>query len=296
VLSFGIAQTVIRAGRQVRLRSDEIIIGAFRTVSVVTPYALVRRLSEAPLQLSDQLVDILLPLASQLHAQRDRVRLRELFIAGTRTAFAGYLLIGTSVALLASPFLRVWAGAAYAGHAAIAALLVCSGALAAGISPTEKVLASIGELKLPAAVSVASGVFKVGLAVVLIAEFGVIGVAVATLAAGVIDFIPLAIVGMRAAGVEVRAFLRDGLLPSLLCVASGAAGVVVARELAGDGSLATIVFDGAIGCFAFLIVYLLLPAAALERDLLARAIGRLKRRRRGSRRPAADSTELPPSA
>jgi O-antigen/teichoic acid export membrane protein len=277
VLSFGAAQAVARGARQVRTRSDELIIGAMRPLRVLTPYSLVHRLSQPAGQLSDQLIDTLLPMAAELHASRDGTRLRELFLAGTRAALGSYLLFGISIAILAQPFLRVWAGPQYTSSGAIAPLLVAAGMFGAAMLPAENVLAGMGRLRTPVLASVAAAAVKVGLAVALTFAFGVVGVAIASVAAALLTFVPIVVSGMRTVGIPARKVIIEIWVPNLAPAAVAAAAALLVRKAAGAGSVPAVLLAGAAGSAAFLPVYLLMPATALERSVLIRLLARLKR-------------------
>lgn len=292
VLGFGAAQALARGARQIRVRSDEIIIGALRPLRLVAPYALVRRVSQTPGQLSDQLVDTLLPLAAQLHAQRDEPRLRELFLAGTRAAMGSYLLFGTSIALLADPFLHQWAGRQYTTSAALAPLLVAAGLFGPAFLPAENLLAGLGRLRIPVAASIAGAVLKLVLAVVLVIRFGVLGVAISSTVAAAFTFVPIAASGMRTVGVSISAALSQILVPVAVAAAAAAAAVLLCEHTVGSHSLPVVLFDGAAGSAAFLLVYLSMPSASLELAACRHALARLRaaaRAQRGGSEPRGSS-------
>jgi O-antigen/teichoic acid export membrane protein len=280
LLSFGGAQALVRGARQLRWYCDEIVIGLISSVRLVAPYSTVRRLTEPAVNLSDQLLDTLLPLAADLNARGDRARMRDLLIVGTRAALGTFLLTGVSVALLAEPFVRYWAGARYVTHSSIAPLLIATGMLWAAMAPAENLLAGMARLRLPVIAGVVSAVSKLALAVGLGLAFGIVGVAVSGVLAGVINTAPVVVRGVHAADVSPRTMVRDSLAPPCVAAIAAVGAVLGSRAILGDGSLPIVMFDGAMGSLAFAAVYMSMPPAALEREVVTRLLGPLWARRR----------------
>ena len=128
VAAFSSSLFVINIANQVQLKTDEIVIGLFLPLlSRLTPYALSRRLSEIPQALSEQFVIVLLPLSSQLDAERDRARLRSIYLAGTRMALASSVALGCGIAVLAGAFMALWVGAEYASYTYLVVVLLGAG-------------------------------------------------------------------------------------------------------------------------------------------------------------------------
>ncbi len=264
------------------MSSDEIIVGAISSIGGVARYGLVRRLTAPAMNLSDQLLDTLLPLASHLHAVEDESRLRQLMLGGTRAALGAYLLGGVSLALLAQPFLRSWAGHQYVAQAGLAPLLVASGMFQAAMAPAENLLAGMRKLRVPVMASIAGALLKVGLAVGLGLQFGVIGVAIGTVTAGAFTLAPVIRRGASEVGVAWSALIRQSLVPVGLAAGVAVAIVFGARQVIGDGTLLAVLADGAIGSAAFLAAYLLAPPSSLEREMLGRLLKLLRRHRKGA--------------
>jgi O-antigen/teichoic acid export membrane protein len=105
VMSFSSALFVINVAGQLQTKTDEIVIGASMPVAFVTPYSIARRLSEMPQLLSAQFMKVILPLASQLDAENDRVRLRTVYLTSSRITLAIFLPLAVGVVILAQPFL-----------------------------------------------------------------------------------------------------------------------------------------------------------------------------------------------
>ena len=100
VLLFGSALFGIQSAAVVKLQSDEIVIGAALPVSNISPYAIARRLSTLPGQLTSQFVLVLLPIASRLHAEGEAGLLRQIYLTGLRLTLALFAIVGGALILL----------------------------------------------------------------------------------------------------------------------------------------------------------------------------------------------------
>ena len=109
VLLFGSALFGIQSAAVVKLQSDEIVIGAALPVSNISPYAIARRLSTLPGQLTSQFVLVLLPIASRLHAEGEAGLLRQIYLTGLRLTLALFAIVGGALIIFSKPFLLAWA-------------------------------------------------------------------------------------------------------------------------------------------------------------------------------------------
>jgi Na+-driven multidrug efflux pump len=103
ILSYSSALFVWNVADRLQMKTDEIVIGATLPIASITPYAIAHRLSEGAQILTDQLVKVILPLASRLQAEDDRASLQRLYLTGTRLTLAFALPVGACTALLARP-------------------------------------------------------------------------------------------------------------------------------------------------------------------------------------------------
>jgi O-antigen/teichoic acid export membrane protein len=104
---------VIQVAGRLQSRTDELVVGSFRPVSDITPYALALRVGGLAQTLADQFVQILLPIASAVHAQDDRAQMRELYLMATRITLAIALPTAGILIALAGPVLGAWVGNSY---------------------------------------------------------------------------------------------------------------------------------------------------------------------------------------
>jgi O-antigen/teichoic acid export membrane protein len=126
IISFSWSLFVVDLATRLQTKTDEIVIGVMLPLSVLTPYALARKLSETAQLLTEQFLKLLLPLASELHAQDDKPRLRRLYLTSTRLSLVLFVPVGLILVILAGPILTVWVGAQYAAYSPLVAILTCA--------------------------------------------------------------------------------------------------------------------------------------------------------------------------
>jgi O-antigen/teichoic acid export membrane protein len=267
VTSFGSWLFVMHVATLLQTKVDVLVIGAFLPISSVTPYALCRRLSEIGQIASDQFIKVMLPLASELKADDDVVRLRELYVTGTRLTVALFLPIGCVLSVLARPLLTLWVGAGYADYARLVPILVLATLLDTSQWAAATILQGIGRQRPLAIASACGAIANVGGSIILVRLFGLEGVAFSALiAAGVvcIGFVmPYAMRLMRIGALEV---LKSVLLPSVLPVIPALVSIYAVKRVIGAQSLFTLAIVAGVGLVTYWIMYLGLSASKIERQ------------------------------
>lgn len=282
VATFSASLFVTQIAGQLSYKTDEIVIGAYLPVATVTPYAVARRLSEVPQLMARQVIKIVLPLASELHAGNDQARLQTLYIVSTRTAMASFLCVGCSLVVLARPVMEVWVGTTYAGSALIVLVLTFASCVDIGQWPAVSILQGKAMHRPIAIVSICSGVANLVLSVALLPRYGVLGVALGTLIANVIESLIFVLpYTMRAIGVSPKDTLQTIFLPVLLPVVPTVAVLYMMQQIIPPASLFTVAFVGGSGVLVYVLVYLWQGAGTLERKMVAGIVRRMYRTTKG---------------
>lgn len=269
LLSYSFALFGIDLAAQLQARSGEVITAIFLPVSAVTPFSIVRRLSEIPQLVAEQFVKVLLPLASQLHAEEDLARLRGLYTGSTRLALAGYILVGCGVIVLARPFLALWVGEAYSPYAYLAFILIAAGLAATSQWPAALILQGIARHRYLAVVSLGASLANLALSAILIQRLGLLGVALGALIATFVErFILIFPYAQRVVGVDRRTAVWEMYLPALLPALPMVGALYALRELLHTASLFTILLAAGVGALVYAAFYLGFPASAAERGII----------------------------
>jgi O-antigen/teichoic acid export membrane protein len=267
VVSFSSWLFVLRVGGYLETRTDEIVIGAFLPMNAVTSYNIARKLSTLPQILTEQFVRVLLPLASELHAENDTVRLRSLYIVSTRLTLAIFLLVGCALVVMARPVLSAWVGAPYADYAHLVLILACASFIDASTWPAGLILQGMARHRVPALLSIYTGLANIVLSIVLVHFYGLMGVALGTL-------IPTTIVclgfvlpyAMRNIGVGATEALNEIFLPALLPAVPMTIILYVFQRTFEPSSLLSITLVAGIGGLVYMTGYLSIGASDLERQ------------------------------
>jgi O-antigen/teichoic acid export membrane protein len=271
ILSFSSSLFVIDLATRLQTKTDEIVIGAFLPISSITPYSLARRLSEIAQILANQFMKVLLPLASELHAEDDRSRLRSLYTASTRLTLAIFLPIGCVLVILARAFLGVWVGAAYADYAHLVAILTLASLIVTSQWPAGAILQGMARHRLLAVTSTCTALANLALSIALLHPFGLTGVALGTLiptaAEGLGFVLPYA---MRVIGVSAAEALKEIFIPALLPAIPVAILLYALQQVVEPSSLLSIMVMAASGELVYMLGYLSVGASQVERQTYRR--------------------------
>jgi O-antigen/teichoic acid export membrane protein len=269
VTSFSSSLFLSHLGGQLETKTDEIVIGAFLPVSAVTPYNLARKLSTLPQLMSEQFLSLVLPLASELHAENDRVRLRSLYIVSTRLTLATFLTTGISLVVLAGPILTIWIGAEFANYAHLVFILTLASLIDIPTWPAGFVLQGIGRHRFTAVMALCSGIANLALSLILVRQLGLLGVALGTLIPTTVICLGFVLpYAIRVMGVTVREMYRQVLLPTLIPTIPATFVTYTLREIFEPATILPTLLIAATGSLLYLAGYLRFGSSGFERNLM----------------------------
>lgn len=279
VALFSSALFGIQIAGVVKLQSDEIVIGASLPVSAVTPYSVARRVSGLPGQLAYQFVQVMLPLASRLHAEADMGRLRELLLAGLRVTGAAFAVIAAPLIVFAGPFLRAWVGGSFASSANIVVLLTLAAFLQSIMGPASSSLQGMARHRPLVVFALASAALNLTLSLVLVGPLGVKGVALGTLIATSLEAAVVMVYTGHVLELTLSQFVGRALVPAALPLVPTVGLLIAIRHTLEPSTIATIGLAGVAGAIVYVIAYLALPPAATERAMVLGLLARARPRR-----------------
>lgn len=214
-LGFSGYQVVVNAAVLVRLRSDLFMIKLFLPLSAVGVYAVALKMAE---QLSYALkrgVNVLAPVAAELGGAQDREALGRLFLSGTQYAFALALALWVLCVALGTEAIVAWVGPDFASSGPILVILAGAMVLATVEGVAASVLAMTGHHRATSRAALASAVVNIVVSLLLIRPYGIVGVAIGTLVAGLtIDLVLVPRLAFRAYGIRPMDFVRRVLVPA----------------------------------------------------------------------------------
>ena len=222
--SFSVYVSLIDWANKLNYSIDAIIIGAYLSASAVTLWTVPQRLAEMLQRMTNQLNGVLFPVVVDSDAGQKAERLRAIFIQGTRLSLVSVVPLGASLFLLARPLIRAWVGPAFDDSIIVTQILIAVVAVRVGNSTATTVLKGAGCHRLLAFSNAGAALANIGLSLLWIRHYGLIGQALGTL-------VPVALhVGVHplAGGVPARGHrIGRGVRPC------GLAGAVAGR---GDGA------------------------------------------------------------
>jgi O-antigen/teichoic acid export membrane protein len=182
VTGFSVYSSVIDWANKLNYELDEVVIGAFMGSGPVAVWAVADRIISGTQRLTNQLNGVLFPVVVESDATNRTARLQRLLLEGTRLSLAMVVPIAVTLILLATPLVRAWVGDKMIESAAVIQILAFAVALRVGNATGTTILKGSGRVRYLAVVNILTGVVNLALSAALIHPFGLIGVAVGTLA------------------------------------------------------------------------------------------------------------------
>jgi O-antigen/teichoic acid export membrane protein len=283
ILTYSSSAFAYQVSGVLQSKSDEVIVGRFLAVALVTPYSIGRRVSELVPLFTQQFMKVLLPLASQLHAEGDTARLQGMYLTGTRLAMALSFPIGMTVIVLAEPFIRAWVGPAFLSAVPITIVLTVSSMVGLTQWPAGAIFQGMAHHRPLAIGALLTGIANIVLSVVLVQRIGLIGVAVGTLVPTALESL-LFVLPYSTRRLQIRFvdMLRNCFVPAGLPLIPCVAVAIGLRMALEPSSLVSVAAIGAAAVSTYFVAYLFLGAGPLERDLVRVVLARITRLMRPS--------------
>ncbi|MBE0417460.1 MAG: oligosaccharide flippase family protein [Coriobacteriia bacterium] len=194
-------------------QTDRVILGVFASAAAVGLYEAAAKFNALVTYVSGLTVSAVLPLASSMEAQGRHASLRSLFMRGTKYIAALVAPVSLILMLLAEPIVRAWLGAGFVGQGLVAAVLLLPHALVCLGLMGDAIVISKGRIAARIPYVIAQTVLNVALSAVLVVKFGVIGVAIGTAVAHLVDFPFHMRFLLKEARIPLRDWLREVVAP-----------------------------------------------------------------------------------
>jgi len=273
LLRFGRPLFGVTLSAQLQSQSDELLIGLLGSASAVTPYALSRRIAEVPRVAATSFGRIILPVAAGV--ADDPSQVRQVFVASTRVTLAMVLATTCPLLPLARPFLSTWAGPQYVRDVEVSWILLLATAIELVSWPAGSILQAIVRHGILARQAIICAAINIGFSILLFRPYGVAGVAFATILSSVVGTIIVVRATLREIDLSLRRFLAQAIgPPTIAALPTLVAGWALTSAVAPT-SLLTIAAVGAMSGLVYVAVYLVLPAASLERELVRSLVRRV---------------------
>jgi O-antigen/teichoic acid export membrane protein len=205
---------------------DYVLIGLLLGSAMVTPYEVIYKVCFQATYIFSAVSSTLFPKFAEMYAKGDCTRLRNAYMRLAKLSLAIMVPISLCLLICGKTFIGLWVGPEnFAGNGVLVALVVM-GILHSIGTPTVSVIQSIGRNKLITRSEVVNAVLAVVLSVILLKQYGLVGVALGTLFANLATSTWVLIYSVhKYIGVDVKQYLVRSLIPPML------AGIVTAAVI-----------------------------------------------------------------
>lgn len=279
IWGFSFYLMLIQLAALVGSRVDTFVVKSALPLTAVAVYAIGLRVTDEARTFCIQITRTLTPVVAELHSAGAEERLVRVWLTGTRftVAFAAPLLVGCAV--LARPLVLSWMGPEFEETIVPLQLLLFAslGSLIHGNSQSQ--LSMCGDQRFLALAMILGQIMNLGLSLGFVVDFGLVGVAAASLVGPLATDLCLVQPRMWVRfGVSLTAFYRQTLLPSVVpCLVMVAVQHTLRRVWLLD-SLWEIALIEALNVGVFWAAFWWLGVAPHERQYVtARLRGRLTR-------------------
>jgi O-antigen/teichoic acid export membrane protein len=275
VMAFGTWNFVNASSGRLISYTDALVIAAFMPVAAVAPFAIAANLRSYFDEIFVRAGFVFFPAVTELDARGDQAGLRQLYLVSSKLMLLGSIVFGSVGIFSARDFFRLWVGSSYAeptGYPSVATifyLLLVGSMITVPQRIGYQVLLGTRRVKLLALLFAAEGVTNLVMSLVLVRNYGLIGVALGTLVPAILfqSFLQPVLV-CQFLQITASIYCREVLLRPTLAALAVAALVIPFELVTHTRDWLTLLFNVALtlataGSFA-----LLIGLNKTERDLL----------------------------
>ena len=237
-------------------RLDTVVVAALRSASAAAPFAAASKLQSGLQSLTLPVIDLMLPMVSDLEARGMRDAVIERLLVATRVTLQVTLPVALAVAFFSADIVDVWLGPSAPNVTAAIITVLALHTLMQCETPAQRVLVGLGRASKVGGLNTVWGILNLAISIVLVSAYGAIGAALGTLIASCLVgpvYFPLV---CRATGYPLRGLIRRSLwLPLVSSVPSVA--VMLAVWLAFSPGLGRLFFGSFLGIAVAALVGLL---------------------------------------
>jgi O-antigen/teichoic acid export membrane protein len=197
-------------------RLDTVVIAAIRSAASAAPFAAALKLNSAVQSLTLPVINLMLPMVSELEARGQRELVTRRLVIATRVALQATIPVAIALAFFSADIVDFWLGSDAPGVTDSIVTVLALQSLMLSAVPAQKVLIGIGRARAVGIISTVEGLANLTISLVLVFEFGAIGAALGTMISsyliGPANF-PLA---CRAIEHPVKRFLKTSVLPAIV--------------------------------------------------------------------------------
>jgi O-antigen/teichoic acid export membrane protein len=263
--SFSLYVSILDWASKLNYAVDAIVIGAFLSSAAVAVWTVPQRIAEILQRLTNQVNSVLFPVIVDSDAGSRSDRLREVFLHGTLVSLVTVVPLTAVTFMLAGPLITGWVGTGFHEAVPVAQILMLVVAIRVGNATATTVLKGAGRHRFLALATFSMALTNLGLSLLWIRRFGLVGQAMGTL-------VPIAIGSLfvlwpaacRRVDIDVATAVRTAVWPAVWPVAAPVALLALVRDRIPLG-LAAVAAAGAAAVACYLITFLALAVKSEQR-------------------------------
>jgi len=272
------AREILRSGSSVfvlqiaqvmsRQQTDKLVLGVFVGTAAVTLYDIAAKLNSLITTFTGLTVSAILPVAAEMNVREQHESLRALFLKGTKLIAALIAPLTTVMIVIAAPFIAAWFGPGFEGAVPVAQVLLLSQIFLPLYQLGDQILIGRDRFHLWVPGGLTLAVLNVVLSVLLVGRYGLIGVAVGTLVAVMLELPWYMIVFSKEMRLGIGEWLRTTAWPLYPLLAVAAVVAFAGTRTGLSQTLIGLAIVGALACAVYWIVVAFAGFSAQERDEL----------------------------
>jgi O-antigen/teichoic acid export membrane protein len=180
LLNYSVFSLISQVADLLRFNIDSFIIAGHLGLASVTHYSIALTLINYFRNFILSAIGIMSPVFSQLEGKNDVESIKNIFFNITRISFMLSFYCGGGIIIIGNSFLIKWVGDKYSDSYLILLILCVPISLSLSMTPTGGLLFGLSKHKVFAVLNLCEGVVNLGLSLVLVNYFGMIGVALGT--------------------------------------------------------------------------------------------------------------------
>jgi O-antigen/teichoic acid export membrane protein len=269
MLRFSLKSFIQGVATRMESATDTIVIGAFLGPAMVPFYAIPQNLVRYIQTLGWTLSHAFMPLFSDLAARSRQAEIRQIYLVSSKVVAGLVLAIGVGVVLVGTPFLALWIGPEYTVQSDLIILLLVVFTVLPLLNPfSSRYLTAIDRHAIFAKLMPVAAFVNLGLSLLLVESYGIIGVAVGSVIPGLVLHPVLLVYSCRQLELPVAEYLRKSLLPLVIPLFLMGAVVYWFRVSVGIESYGWLVMAVFAGGIVYALAFWLLALTARERSFL----------------------------
>jgi O-antigen/teichoic acid export membrane protein len=178
---FGLFVVLIQIGDLIKFNIDSLIIASFVGMASVTHYGIASTLMMNFMTLMGTVMGVFVPVFSRLEAEKNTIRTKKAFFLSTKLAICISSFVGFGLIAWGRFFIERWMGPDYLDAYPCLVFLIVGCTVSQWHSASYAILYGTSKHKFYAIANGAEAVLNLGLSLLLVRWYGIIGVAIGTM-------------------------------------------------------------------------------------------------------------------